>query len=759
MTDTNTQPETKIVNEQTGKPTDQVLPFSAAYTMFKDLVKDNRQRNAKNARIAKKINGEQPFPANKMKASNQGWRNNRPTGFINSILVRLQPPYKQMVDQLPLLTYSHFPGVSAAEVQGKQDKFRQRITDGCRSWNGWNDFVNQVVNEDIVYGYAAVGWKDEYSFKPRMYRSDEAMFYVGCSQDASRVEYWGLKQDLMVPDMLKLLQDPMTAANAGWKVLNLAKKLNVAPREFDDYSQEENLRVYEDLIRENSVASTFTSTVKVIKAGNIYHVGKDGLINHYVFDRDDGTPLMFRRGRYDSMPQCVALFSAEIGDRTLHGSRGAGRALFNTHVTVEQARNLIYDALFLSGMMVLKKVKKEPGAGNDENVALRVNHPFVIVGDGFEVLEKVAFTVNSEAFFALDRHATSTAEILVGAFMPGQTIDEQGSTKTASEVNYVASIDAQIKAGILARFADQFFTMMDQIQVRICCPEVIEVAKQVFEIEKKGVQVIHDKVFFERLEKTESTEGFEYVELPPFIDADAVEIVKNMLADDLSVKDILILANSTSRANVEDAIASQSGVLDLIVSQYAGNSMIDAVELTRRHLSSKVGASATERLMNVDLNPLTPLKQGRQQMNELSDMVLVGDVPVDPSDDDATHLRVIVDRLKPMLNTPSTATLTMTKDFVSRVRTHAIAHATALTEKGGKVEEIEGFEEIMAGLDKIAAQTPIDQQAAEAIAPAIQPGASVAPTAESIPAEPVTPVAETVSEVASPPRPTPPTGG
>jgi hypothetical protein len=66
--------------------------------------------------------------------------------------------------------------------------------------------------------------------------------------------------------------------------------------------------------------------------------------------------------------------------------------------------------------------------------------------------------------FALDRHATMQAEVAVGSFMPGQVLDQQGARRTASEVNYTASIDAQIRAGMLSRFADQMFALIDQLQ-------------------------------------------------------------------------------------------------------------------------------------------------------------------------------------------------------------------------------------------------------------------------------------------------------
>lgn len=744
-----------IVDPSTGEVVPATITFQQAYQTYKNFVSDNRERNSKNAAIAKKLNGEQPWNPKKLKSSGQAWRSNRPTGFMSSLMKRLTPPYKQMVDQLPLLTYSHFPD-KAIGSEAQQDVFRKNITDCIRGWSGWSDFVTQLIDEDIGYGYAAVGREDEFSWKPKLHRSDEAMFYVGCPQQADKVKIWGLKQDYFVDEITEILRDVEIARAAGWRVENLIKKLNTAGKQFDDRADEANSRVYEDLIRENNLASSFTSSIRVVKAGHIFALNPGGGIDHYIFDRDDGTALFFRRARYAKMTECLTLFSAEIGDRTLHGSRGAGRALYNTHVSVEQARNLIQDALHLSGLLLMKRTTKV-GAGALETPGLTVIHPFAVVGEGFEVLEKVRFEIDAEAFFALDRHATGLAEVQVGAFMPGQLAGPQGGgqTRTASEVNYVASIDAQIRAGVLARFADQMFELIDQIQRRICNPETVEYAATIAEqIKNMGKVPIYDIDLFSQMTSLGIDQDFVYIDLPEYIESDAFDCVLKMINEGLTPSQIIMLANSKSRANVDDAIASQSGLIEAVMARYGADPIIDTVELKRRDISSKLGADAAARLMNVDLNPSSALKQQRQQILELSSIMSGQEVPVDVTDDDIVHLKTIMDRMAPFMQ-GSQIPYELSKGFITGALGHADQHINSAMKKGVKPKDLKEFQMIIEQARQMIAAPTLEANAMDATAPVISGGA-VPATELAVEVTPAATPQNIINSVADPTRPQPP---
>lgn len=221
----NSQPSTDLVTES-GQPNPKAeVTFDKAWDMYKNLVKDNQERNRKNAAAMRKRNGEQPYSSKKLKASGQGWRNNRPTGFMKTMLRRVMPPYKQMVDQLTYLTYSHFPVVSLG-TEADQDIFRKVITNCWRTWNGSSDLTDQIIDEDIGFGYAAAVILDKGKWKPEMLRGDEVYFQVGAPQDVEKIEVVGIKRNIPIHKIMDILKTGRVAKNAGWRVENLIKKLN-----------------------------------------------------------------------------------------------------------------------------------------------------------------------------------------------------------------------------------------------------------------------------------------------------------------------------------------------------------------------------------------------------------------------------------------------------------------------------------------------------------------------------------------------------
>jgi len=754
--------------------------FADAFNNYKDLVRDNKARTLKNAAISRKLNGDQPWDARKLKAAGQSWRSNRPTGFMATLLARVLPPYKQVIDQLQLLTFASFSKDSNLGSPAQQDVFRQAITNTIREWPGWGDFVTRTVREVVGFGFGAVCPRDAYDWRPVLMRSDDAFFADGCPMTASEVKLWACREDLFLDDMLKVFKRGDDARDAGWQLDSLRTKLaggGENQTQVSGNSAEEDARREEDKIRRNSESPS--AVVKVLKVAHLWMVNHLGGLDHYIFDRNDGTPLFFQRNPSAKIEHSLALLSAEEGDGSLQSSRGVLRNLYNTHVAVEQSRNLIHDALHLSGLLLVRRRSRAAGSGigDRDNISLSVMHPFAILDENFEVLEGVNFSVNADAFEMLDRHATNQAEIQVGAFMPGQSGQEK-SSRTASEVNYVASIDAQIRAGVLARFADQFFNIIANIQRSICSVDNIKAAQMIIGVIQQGRQPVYDLSLAESLSQLEQTgdETWQFVELPSHVDAEAVKCLVGMMRDGLTPLQILALAASSPRASIEDVIASQSGALELVVRRYAMDTKADTVELMRRDISSKLGASAAERLMNVELSPLSAVKQQRQQIGELTDLMSGANVPVDPTDDALIHLSVIADRLVGFLPRPDQDVSALPLQSVSvglqAVVKHAQEHINLAASQGVKLDAIKDVLEVInqtqAFLMKFADQPALDQQAADNVSAlhsrSIQPAISAAtdsnaatkPAAlqSSLQFSHATP-ATAVAAAAAPPRPTP----
>lgn len=72
-----------------------------AYSAYRRLKQQNAERNRKNQLIQKKLNNEPPYQQKKLESMGQSWRSNRPTGFLSTMVGRIQPPFRQVIEQTP----------------------------------------------------------------------------------------------------------------------------------------------------------------------------------------------------------------------------------------------------------------------------------------------------------------------------------------------------------------------------------------------------------------------------------------------------------------------------------------------------------------------------------------------------------------------------------------------------------------------------------------------------------------------------------
>ena len=121
-----------------------------AHSAYRRLKQQNVERNRKNQLIQKKLNNEPPYSAKKLESMGQNWRSNRPTGFLSTMVSRIQPPFKQVIEQAPTLTYTKFP-VEGVDAENKTKIFREEITKCIRGWRGHDDIVAQVVHENTTF--------------------------------------------------------------------------------------------------------------------------------------------------------------------------------------------------------------------------------------------------------------------------------------------------------------------------------------------------------------------------------------------------------------------------------------------------------------------------------------------------------------------------------------------------------------------------------------------------------------------------------
>jgi hypothetical protein len=733
-----------------------------AHSAYRGLRKDNSDRNRKNAAIQRKLNNEPPFKEKSLAAAGQKWRSNRPTGLLSTMIARIKPGYKKTLLDAPVLTFSRFPGTTP-EAEAKTDAFRLGITSHLRGWDGWDDFVSSIINENVTFGYTAATWESEYDWRPTWMRQDEVFFETEASKDINRHVLWARFRRYPVHELMPIVDNPVSG-EVGYNIKNVIKAINDAQPPNRAVDGDDDARRYEDQIRETSIGASYLQEGKFVELGQLVVAEPTGKISVFLFTDKDGDEIFTGLDMFDSMSDLIAVWSVEDGSGPLMTSRGAGRDLFNTHIAVDKARNLIWDNFYLSGLLLLKKGENAmPGTA-----PLQVLHPIGYVGKGYDVQDQ-QIPANPEAFLALDNHAVSLAEQQLGVFLPGQT-DVAGSTRTASEVNYVASIDAQIREGILSRFFFQSIRCVNQIQRRICHPEHVMAAKAIFDILGPNGEWAPKEVVaaFERA-RLPLPENMVAVPLPEHLDESAVRCCLSMMVRGLRASDIIIISQSPAHnLTQDDGLQARQGI-GAVAAKYTGNPRVNQQELIRRDISSIVGGEVADKLVIAEDDQTIALEAVRQQTHELNDMLNGLSVPVSPRDPDQIHLDTLAEKFAPILQTALQGQVMLPGMDVAfgHIVQHMSEHIEQMISKGAPPEETAPYEQALAGMQQMLSQLSagpnnVPPESAP-LGPGVAPAAEMATDAPPMPPMPGIPPApmpmDSVINNASPVRPTPPSPG
>lgn len=695
-----------------------------AHSAYRRLKQQNVERNRKNQLIQKKLNNETPYSPKKLESMGQAWRSNRSTGFISTMCSRLQPPFRQVIEQAATLTFSKFP-IESIDSENKTKVFRECITKCIRGWNGFDDLLAQTVHENTVFGFCAWSWDDLRDWKPEFCRQDYTFFSIETPQIADATPIWAKKRRYQIAELLPILENEAMSVLAGWNIKNLVRAINNATPAGRTLDSDDDARRYEDWQREGSYGASYENDAKYVELGEILVKEPHGKISRFLFDDKSGDEICTQVDRYNRMSDCLGLFSIEIGSGNLMSSRGAGRDLYNTHVAIDKAHNLIIDDVYLKSLLTLKK---GPNA-KPNTPSLVVQHPVAIVPEGYDVIPQ-SMPVDVGSFIQLHQFIANMAEIQLGTFLPAPHIEGSGN-KTASEINRVAAIENQLRQGILMRFARQFSQGVERMQRGICHPEHIKAAADL----KAKLDLARQSQLKVSWAKREIVEAFDKsnMELPPFLvpfevpehlDEEAIECCLEMLEKNLPPSDILMLAYSPASELLLDTAAQDSQILDLLIQRYTGNPQINQDALIKLDWVKKMGESiANEVILPKDQVEALAIEATRQQILELQSIIAGNNVPVSPRDNDEIHLDTMVQKLMPLIQSVPPGGLTPEGvEPLSKAMEHFVNHIQAAQAKGMPAEQLSQYKQALAQAHKHLTQghgTPPPPDVAPAAAGAV----------------------------------------
>lgn len=656
------------------------------------LIEDNKQRNIRNSRIMAKYNSERPYSRHRLQAEGLSWKSNFSTRPLSMLIDRVSPRFVQAVDNVKYLTSSKLPDSFPGATE-KTDTFRKEVTDLIRQHPSMREFVGEIAKEDVLFGYDATAWLDDYSWFPTFYRQDDFFVPGGTKQCAKDADIVVLREVYLPHEIWEIVKDADAAEKVGWNIKNIYDEINNALPEQLRSATSDDARKWEDMVREINVATSHLSR-KVVEMFSVLAVETSGKVSHWRVAGSKGNDDPYRKelfnkdDRFDSMEDAVHFFSFQQGNGTLQGSKGIGREVYAMASIIDRARNEVVDRLQLSGKLVVQGETKQL-----RKFKMNVMGNAIVLSREFDISDqKIDGKVDS--FFTLDQYLSSLLDQIAGNVSPRHL---QGDRVTKAQVDFFAAREEESKDVVLGRFLDQFANMVSTMQKRMLHPRVRDPKA---------------KEMRERLLLIMSEDELEMLRMQP-----AIQVVR-------------------------DYTEAMRQAIIIWAEQNKGNPLYDQKELEKRKTTALLDSEFAEATLIPDNDPTVEAEQRRLQQMELALLQTGAQVPVSPRDNHEIHLGMLREVFE------NTAEQTLSENpqalpLFENIIGHAMEHIKIGTLQFGKQQFSEFGAYFGEMRNRLARFKQHEQAANQAIIDggnatdaAVMGATSVGPAPEQVPAEP-----------------------
>lgn len=551
---------------------------------------DNKDRVAYAARIRRKVDGiDPPLDAGMLAEEGKEHKSNFSTGFLGTIVSRAVPRFVMRVKQSQYLTASKL-AVSVPDSTEKTQKFRQVVTDTIRNWKGWNFFLYQLANLNVLDGKTFVGYDGPGEWKPRAIRIDEGAVPNGIKQ-GEVPPFFYVSRQYSVARLFSFIEPRELAEEAGWNIDNVVEAINSARprRSDDDKTPDESALTYEDMLRQAIPHYGFDVGYNSIDVDILYSEESDGTVSQWVVNRDNGEELFFAESLYRSMQDVVQYICYDIGDGSVYGSYGIGELLYDLAVHLEKSRNSALDNLLNRGK-IFQQIS-DPAA--QAEAVMQVTDDSVYIIGAEPVGSKVAMPSVGDEFILVDRYLKQIGEEKAGVFLP----DNQQTDKTATQ----AQIDALKEAETTDSKMDFWLTYLSHV-----------------------ISMIQRRMMD-----------------PDTQDADAIRAREECLAY-MSEEELQALAmQPPAQTSIDWSERKQQSVAQFLTTK-VNNPRWDQYFIEKTMSELLVGTDITERGMIPEGDETSVIEARRQQMAEVVNMLAQGyAVPVSPRDNHLESMAVL----------------------------------------------------------------------------------------------------------------------
>lgn len=577
---------------KSGKPTQHsVRDISQARSIVQSLISANRDRQKINSRIVAKYNAEKPYDQRRLETEGLGWKQNFTTKPLPQIIEKVYPRFVSAIDALKYFTNSRLSDKWENATE-KTEKFRKIITELIRGKKGWKTFIEDIAFENSLFGHCITGNLDEFSWFPKAFKQDESFVSDGTKIIPSFAQVVVLQERMLPHELYALIEDRKAAETAGWEIGATIEQINKAsPAQLRDMLNVGGTHEtwYQNAVRELNVGSSYQAGASVINVYSLLAREVTGRVSHYRLAGDNLDLIYEKDDRFCCMDACVAFFSYQRGNGTLHGSKGIGRDIYELAGMLDRVRNEIVDRSILSGKTLVQGDPKRI-----HTFKMSVLGAMAIIPMNWVVLEN-KIDGNTEPFLKLDAYFQMLVDQLIGNTSPPRPEGEAFRSSAAWQL--LAAREEEGKDTKIARFMEQFVSLIGQMQKKILDPETV--------------------------------------------DEDAKEAQKK-LKEFLSDEELDELRESPVAGTIRDLSPIERQLIVAIAAEKRGNPLYNQRALEVEDLTSRIGAEFADRVLLPVNDPTEQVEQQRLQQMELALISQGQPVPVSPRDNHQVHLEILV---------------------------------------------------------------------------------------------------------------------
>lgn len=647
---------------KSGEPTKRsITSVQMAQEVVKTVIAAGRNRAIVSSRILAKYNAEKPYDAKKLEADGLGWRQNFSTKPLAGLIEKVFPRLTAAVEGLKYFTDSKLSDDYENSTQ-KTEIFRDTITKTIRNKKGWATLLENIAFDDSLFGATVLAWLDEYNFVPQHFRCDEFYLAEGTKQNVCFSQVAVLRENLLPHELYAMIEDAEAAKTVGWKLDKCREAINKAmPKQTTDrMNVGGTLEAWQqNANRELSIGASYTAGVTAVCIYSLLVREVTGKVSHYRFSGEAFDLIYEHDDRFESMEDCLAFFSYEKGNDTMHGSKGIGRNLYELAGMIDRARNEVVDRAIMSGKTLVQgDIKKI------NTFKMSVIGAMAIVPTGWTILEQ-KIDGNVEPFLKLDAYFSSLADQLIGSVSTPKVEGEAFRSPQAWAM--LAQREEEGRDAKIARFLTQFTYLVATMQRRICSSDTVDE-------DAKAAQE---------------------------------ELLKHMTREELD-----LLAEQPVAASILDLTPMERQMAVAIAAEKKGNPLYNQRQLEVEDLTNRMGAEFAKRVLLPSNDPTEQAEQQRGQQLELVLLTQAQPVPVSPRDNHMIHLEILVPVAEGL------AQQLMTGETDTAVLEAVLAHITehynrAVEQKAATQEQLAPIAQLVKKAGEAIAQLKaVDEQAA-----------------------------------------------